>query len=135
MTNICWFELYCTGLEETDFEEKRLGSSTLRLPIENLHHGNSDQSTRDVVEIRVERIAAEFIIAPFAGKDCPLVCVHPEDAVMFDILHPERSRYIIVGHNHLVAGIKKALAIFSRRSQRRRSWNICLSWSASCTRG
>jgi hypothetical protein len=88
------------------------------LPIENLHHGNSEQSTRDVVEIRVERIAAEFITAPFSGKDCPLVCVriHPEDADMFNILHPERSRYIIVGHKNPVAGLKKALEFFTKES-------------------
>jgi len=71
-----------------------------------------------VVEIRVERIAAEFITAPFSGKDCPLVCVriHPEDADMFNILHPERSRYIIVGHKNPVAGLKKALEFFTKES-------------------
>mmetsp|Transcript_13457 Transcript_13457/g.22737 ORF Transcript_13457/g.22737 Transcript_13457/m.22737 type:complete len:149 (+) Transcript_13457:179-625(+) len=45
---------------------------------------------------------------PYTGKDTPLVCVHPEDADSFDVNNPDKSRFIIVGNNHLVAGLKKA---------------------------
>lgn len=105
---MCWFRTAGFGLQEADFEKYRVGNLTCNLPIDKLLHGNEHQSTRDVLDIRVERIANDFISKPYTGKDTPLVCVHPEDADSFDVNNPEKSRFIIVGHNHLVAGLKKA---------------------------
>lgn len=108
LPNIGWFALQCVGFEAADFEKKRVGVLTHRILIDNLVHGDVNQSTREVNESRVSRIAQDFIQEPFAGKDCPIVCVHPDDADTFDQYHLEKSRYIVMGNNHLVAGLKKA---------------------------
>ena len=121
LPNIGWFKLLCTGFEEADFEKKRLGpkvgGSTFNIHIDNLFHGNSDQSTRDVNASRVSRIAASFIATPYAGKVCPLVCVLPEDAETFDLENVDSSRFVIVGNNHLIAGMKEAREHHGRGSE------------------